>query len=138
MKQGPRRSTRHMFSRIHTLVESHGDLMQPHVVRIDSCGRLPKIVDGVICLDESTLADDKRHRINIVEDDEAMLVTFKILQVCSDRIALLRQKEASNHAFFAPVPNARIAPWLQSSGENVHIALPIPKNLAICCYWSPL
>lgn len=33
-------------------------------------------------MDESTLAHDKRHRLHIVEDGEAMLVTFEILQVC--------------------------------------------------------
>ena len=56
----------------------YGDLMQPHVVRIHSRGRLSKRVHGIVCLDESMLAHGKRHRLDIVEDDEAVLVTFDL------------------------------------------------------------
>ena len=47
-----------------------------------------------------------------------------------------RIQQRGGHGVFAPVLNARIAPWLQSSDENAHIASPSPKNLPICCYWS--
>ena len=87
----------------------YGDLMQPHVVRINSRGRLSKRVHGIVCLDESTLAHDKRHRLDIVEDDEAVLVTFGLnfFRSAETASAPLGEKEASKQksrpVFFANV-----------------------------------
>ena len=55
-----------------------------------------------------SMAHDKRYSVNVVKDDEAMLVTLQILQVCSGRI--LHQLDTRRLPTKDPVPILGMCP----------------------------